>query len=326
MYLSFSGYKRATGCLLSFWHVYLNKTQHGKPDDRLGSIYGSAVGILFEKFYEDKLWSQPNTRDVMEAMAPGIVDQLLEDETKPGKVNHAGVIMWKGEGEGQNPRGLYCDRDELVRDVQATVGRGLRTIKENLLIARGASAELKLNKTVGNHYLSGKADFVMRRVQHKDSVIIDGKGTTHTKVEDGVRIAKYFDAEQLLWYAMLFNEHYGRLPDRTAYLYWKYEPPFNLTWYEFEQEQARLLKERVLDMADQLLEKRTIIYGDELTENQLAKGVAGPSRSLDVVQEYYPPTANQQNCQFCPYATEDLCPEGATLMNKLRSRWENRKV
>lgn len=326
MYLSFSGYKRATGCLLSFWHVYLNKTHHGQPDDRLGSIYGSAVGQLFEKFYEDKLWSQSDTRKLMEEMAPAIVDKLLAEAVKPDKIHHAGVILWKGEDEGQNPRGLYYDRDELVRDVQDTVGRGLRTIKENLLIARGASAELKLNKVVGNHYLSGKADFVMRRVKHKDAVIIDGKGTTHTKVENGVRVARYFDEEQLLWYAMLFREHYGRLPDRTAYLYWKYEPPLNLTWYEFEEDAAELLKHKVLATADQLLAKRTTIYGDELIESQLAKGEAGPPRSLDVVQEHFQPTANQQNCQFCPYATKELCPEGAKLMDKLRKRWESRKV
>lgn len=325
MYLSYSGYKRAVACLLSFWHVYLNKTRHGKPDDRLGSIYGSAIGVLFEKFYKERLWEQPNTRKVMEAMAPAVVDKLLKDAVKADKIHHAGVILWRGEDEGQNPKGLYFDQEELTRNVIAAIGRGLRTIKENLFLSKNAQAELKLDRTVGDHYLAGRVDFLMRRVKHEDIIIIDGKGTHHTKVENGVRRGTYLEEDQLTWYSLLFREHYRRLPDRTAYLLWYYEPPTNVTWVDVNLEGVMELRDSVLSTADRLLEKRTTLYGDELTEAQLAKGEAGPPRSLDVVREYYPPTANQQNCQFCPYATEEFCSEGYALMTKLRERWDSRK-
>lgn len=322
MYLSYSGYKKAS-CLLAFWHLYLNKTRHSKPDDRLGSIYGSAVGVLFERFYKEQLWRQPETRKVLEAMAPAVVSKLLEEAVRPGKVQQGGIIRWRGpEEEGKNPRGLYLNQDELTRDVIAAIGRGLWTIKENLFLAKDAQAELKLDCVVRDHYIAGRADFVMRRVQHGDRIIIDGKGTHHTIVEKGVRKGKYLDEDQLIWYAWLFREQYQRLPDRLAYLFWYYEPPTSVAWVDVRLEDVMELKERVLGVADSLLRKRTAVYGEELTEDHLAKGLAAPPRRLEVVREHYPPTANQQNCQYCPYAEKDLCAEGHALVEKLRERWK----
>jgi hypothetical protein len=261
-------------------------------------------------------------------MAPGIVEQALREAQEAHKGRPGGVILWRGEGVGQNPKGLYFDKEELTRDVIASIGRGLRTIKENLFVSRQAVAEHKLDSKVDRHYLAGRADFTMIRPKHKDTIIIDGKGTTHTLVgkDTGIRKGKYLHDDQLVWYSLLYREHYGRLPDQAAFLFWKYEPPTNVTWVEINETVVDTLKHKVLSLADSLLEKRTALYGLSLTEVHLAKGLPAPRVSLTLAQEYFTPKANQKNCQFCPFATEDLCPAGHEVMLPIRERWANREV
>lgn len=292
MYLSYSGYKCATSCLYHYWHSYIGHTSFAKPDDRLGSIYGTVVGRLFEAFYKGRLWREPGSCSVLSTMADTLVMTVLEEEQKPRKGRPAGVIEWR--------ENLYASAKELLSDVQAAIPRGLATIKVHRLLGLNVEAELKLDSDVGKHRVGGRADFVMTRIPpHRDLVILDGKGSRKRD--------RYVDGLQLQWYAWLYREQRGRLPDRAAFVYWHFEPPTNIDWCTFKASDIEGLKNDVLKFMDRL---------EDLT-------AAADSLSLPLVRTIFTPSAKMSNCRFCPYATEQVCPKGFEVVTKESQRANN---
>lgn len=299
MYLSYSGYQVADECLYRYWHTYLGKTAT-QPEDRLGSIYGSAVGLLFEEFYGQCLWRSPNVRAHMEGQVERVIDHCLEEATKPQpkKGRPGGIIKWKGDGEGQNPQGLYANRGELVNDVRASVSRGLSTIRVHRLLGRGAKAELKLDALVNGHILAGRADFVLRRVPpFDDLIIIDGKGSRKRD--------RYVSPTQLIWYSMLYAEHHGRVPDKAAFVYWHFDPPSNIDWCRVTTEETNTLKVKALRAASTLTRLEATV---------------GSTNDLAKVKAAFLPKASTWNCRFCPYATEATCPQGFGVVTELERK------
>lgn len=297
MYLSYSGFKKGEDCMYAYWHCYINSTSFGVPDDRLGSIFGSSIGMIFEQFYMERLWRIPGTRKVLEDRVEQIVDFVLDREQKPNKNKPAGVILWRGEGPGQNPRGLYGSRDELVRDVSFCIANGLNTIKQFLLISKRPQAEMKLHADIEGHRIGGYADFVLDQVKTGHILILDGKGSR--------RRERYVEEDQLTWYSMLYQVKFGRLPDRTGFLYWRYEPPVSLDWVDPTQATVDTLKDKVLRRISKI-------------EKATAKLPERPT--LDVVQELFKPKATFDNCMFCPYATQELCPKGFEKAEALKAK------
>lgn len=301
MYLSYSGYQVADECHYRYWHSYVGKTPT-PPEDRLSSIYGSAVGLLFEEFYSKSLWTLPNVRAHMEDQVERVVDHCLDEAIRPQpkKGRSGGVLKWKGDGEGQNPDGLYVDRGELVSDVRASVSRGLSTIRVHRLLGKGAKAELKLDAPVEGHILGGRADFVLRRVPpFDDLVILDGKGSR--------RRDKYVSATQLIWYSMLYVEHHQRVPDKTAFVYWHFDPPSNVDWSSVTLDETAALKAKVLRVVNTLSRLESTV---------------GSSKDLSKVKASYVPKASNWNCRFCPYATEATCPQGFAIVTQLEKKKE----
>jgi hypothetical protein len=298
VYLSYSGYQSAKSCRLKYWHSYINKTSLAKPEDRLGSIYGTAVGRLFEAFYRDALWKQPGARAVLLGMVESTVDAVLQEEQSPDpkKNRQAGTIVWR--------ENLYASRDALVADVLAAIPRGLATIKTHLLIGKVVHAELKLDSDIEGHRVGGRADFVMQRIPpHGDLVIIDGKGSRKRD--------RYTDELQLQWYAMLYREKFGRLPDKTAFVYWHFDPPSNIDWRCNCGE---------TDIDD--LKTNVIRFMNDL--EAAAKKVE--ARALPIARAVFPPSPGISNCRFCPYATPEACPEGFAVVAKAKGpedkRWQ----
>ena len=300
MYLSYSGYKKADACLYAYWHVYVNHTPYGKLDDRLGSIYGIVVGTLFEQFYNEKLWRTPGVQQEMESRVEALVDKTLAEEVKPKKGRSGGVIMWQGRGEGQNPKALYCDREELIRDVTYAIGVGLKTIKYEKLIGKDVVAELKLDSLIKGHLLGGRADLVLTKVETQDRLIVDGKGSN--------RRDKYVDPGQLKWYSFLHRARFGSLPDKTAFLYWKYESPMNMDWFMFTEAEVDDFLFKVLKTIGTIESGMSSMKDREDIPETLSKPLT--EKSMPIVREIFKPSATTKNCMFCPYATEIICPEG----------------
>lgn len=297
MYLSFSGYKKKRDCGFAYWNEYINKTRTGEPDDRLGSIYGSVVGRLFEEFYKDKLWRMGNPQETLMNRVEATVNEIIRRETTPWKDKPGGVLLWKGEGPGQNPQGMYTDREELIADVRDTIPRGFRIIRQHRLVGPRTDAEFKLDYVTENKdILGGRADFIIDRVPpQSDTVIVDGKGSRHR--------GKYVDPQQLQWYAMLFWKHTGKLPDKLAFLFWRYGPDECMDWLDVVEDDVAELYETANDT----------IKGIQTSEKMLL-----PGSSPEVARGVFLPKANDKNCRFCPYAS--LCPPGQKIQEKLKSK------
>lgn len=296
MYLSYTGFKMVTTCQFQYWLVYVAQHTPCLPDDRLGSIYGSAIGRVFEDFYRLKVWKKgPECRDALHNMVPSIVDEVIAEAQMARKGRPAGVLMWRDE---DHPEALYANREEIISDVQSAIPPGLDTIKTHRLLGKDAVAEMKLDCDIGGHRIGGRADFVMTRLGFGDLVIIDGKGSKHRD--------KYLDPRQLLWYSMLYWTKYGKFPDWSGFLLWKRSPPLNVKKYVFDTSDAEALREEILSVVREIDAKREV------------------SRSLPVVRESFRPSVSEDNCRFCLYAHDRVCPEGSEVRRKINERRQGR--
>lgn len=311
MYLSYSGWKKfKSECGFAYWLSYIGKITVPQTDDRLGSIFGSVVGKLFEDFYKEEVFRQPQPLGFLMAKVPGTVKAVIREEVSPSASwKTGGVIKWKGEGPGQNPKAMYESEEELAADVRDAVARGFRIIRHYRLLGKGAQAEVQLDSFIQGHKIAGRADFILRRVlPYDDELILDGKGSQHRD--------KYVDKRQLRWYAMLFREKFKRLPDRLGFVFWRYDPPDSVDWVDVKEEEIQALKEEVL--------------GDIRQIEQLS---AGLNASPEAARKVFLPVASNPKpgmtksdikftCRFCPFAVEDICPDGAKIVAAADKRKE----
>lgn len=296
-YLSYSGWKKFDQCPYAYWHSYIAKTPSTRPDDRLGSVFGSIIGELFENFYSQEWWrKKENCQTFMLSQVASFVDKVLHQEVSPRRGKPGGVLLWKGYGEGHNPKALYRDKEELAADVREAVVRGLRIIRHYKLLGPRAEAEVVLDYYKGRDRIAGRADFIIERVgPHRDLCLVDGKGSRHG--------GKYVDPRQLHWYAMLYRLRYNRVPDKLAFLYWKFDPPSSMDWVEFSEDTLDQLLEDVCSAFVQIDRgRKSLPMADSLTLQGLARGV-------------FKPRPNEDNCRFCVYASKMTCPAGARLKN-----------
>ena len=144
----------------------------------------------------------------------------------------------------------------------------------------------------GRNRIAGRADFIIQRTKpHGDLCLVDGKGSRHR--------GKYVDPRQLHWYAMLYRLRFGTLPDKLAFLYWKFAPPESVDWVDFSEEAL-----------DHLLgEVRSAFVQIDRGRKALPKTDPGTLQVL--AREQFHPKPNSDNCRFCVYASKMTCPAGA---------------
>ena len=282
MYISYSGYKLYISCARAYWHRYINKTV-SPPDNRVTMLYGETVGILFEQFYEDRLWRTDDVTETLLSRVDSVMDGIIKKESSRG-----GIWDWKKKNLKPGNR----SQSEVREEVLATIPRGVAIIKHHRLLGVKAAAEAKLDADIGGHRLGGRADFILTRLRpHNDIVLIDGKGSRYRD--------KYVDRSQLTWYAMLYQHHRDRLPDQLAFLFWRCEPDEAVDWLECDQRSVDILKETVLDAITQV----------EAGKRQMLKDPG--EATLDKV---FPTQPSDGDCKFCSYLT--VCPKGQSFLQK----------
>lgn len=281
MYLSYSGYKLYIECQRAYYHRYIAKTQPAKPDNRVHMLYGDAVGKIFEKFYEDRLWKSSSVVSDLQALVEPTVRRIVNYESRRG-----GVFDWNEPKLKKGTRSL----DEVKEEILETVPRGLRIIKSHRLLGKNAAAEVKLDVDLEGHRIGGRADFIMTRIKpHGDHVIVDGKGSRWR--------GKYASERQLRWYAMQHRIKFGTIPDKLAFLFWRFEPEESMDWFETSEKELDDLQHGVLTAISQI-EAST----QELV--QLGRGAKpGPIFMAN--------TGHQ--CKLCSYIEE--CPEGKSSLS-----------
>lgn len=275
MYLSYSGHKSYTVCPRQYWHRYVGKTTPEKPDNRINSIYGSVVGLLFEAFYASRLWVKPGVEAQLMSMAEETLDKTLQREAQ------GGVIDFKDKAAN------YKSREALLKDVREAIPRGLAIIRYHRLLGTDAEAEVKLDSTIGGHRIGGRADFIMTRIKpHGDRIILDGKGSRHRD--------KYVDPWQLKWYAMLWRETHSTLPDALGFVFWRYEPNLAVDWVPYTESDLDEQREMVVSAATAI----------ETAKHRLES--IPEAHRLPVLRETFPAKPSRE-CKLCSYLT--LCTE-----------------
>lgn len=275
MYLSYSGHKKLEVCAKSYWFGYIEKPQLEKPENRVNSIYGSVVGLLFEGFYAARLWTKPDVTGQIMAMAEETLDKTIERESR------GGVIDFTDKASN------YRSRDALLKDIREAIPRGVAIIRHHRLLGVDAAAEVKLDSDIAGHRIGGRADFIMTRIKpHGDRIILDGKGSRHRD--------KYVDPWQLKWYAMLWRERHSTLPDALGFVFWRYEPNLAVDWVPYTPADLDELKETVITSANRIEVGKSAIEA------------APKERRLDVVREHFPAKPSRE-CSLCSY--RPLCPE-----------------
>lgn len=287
MYLSFSGYDKYGQCPLSYWHSYVNKTVMPTPDNGVNALYGSIVGIGFEKFYVDKLWKHQDPTAVM-------LQRVDEFYTLAVKSQRGVVIDWGDE------KANYHSREELMAEVVVAIPRGIEIIKRHRFLGPMADAEVKLDTSFRQHRIGGRADFIVKRTRpHGDLIILDGKGSKHRE--------KYVKPTQLKLYAMLYHVKFGVIPDGIGFVFWRSEPHESVDWVAFDKHDLSNLREEVLMTMDRI----------EASTTRLT-ALSGRVKAFDETRQELFPAQAGFHCNLCSYV--DVCEEGTKAVQTTKRK------
>ena len=281
MYLSYSGYHTFRECPRVYFHRYINKSELPEPDNRVNMLYGSAVGVVFERFYNDKIWRQSNTEAALQAIVEPVISEIIAKERSKG-----GVFDWKA------PKLKIKSLEQLTKEVRVAIPKGLATIRLHRLIGHDAAAEVKLDGKFQGHILGGSADFAMHRVEpYKDKIILDGKGSRYRE--------QYVDAAQLHWYAMLHRAKLGVPPDRLGFVFWRQDSERALDWVPFTP----------ADLDHILIDALAAVREIERCATSWSEAKDTPEE-MARLQELFPANPSGQ-CKLCSY--KFACPFGTSM-------------
>lgn len=318
-YLSYSGWKGYVTCPESYWHRYVNKTVLTIPENGVNSLYGSTVGIVFEHFYRDRIWKDPNYLTTLRALGEPTLDKAIKDQIKQGRIIDFSdeKSNYPKEKDGLTPSAaLQRGREEMLADVDASIIRGVNTIRENRFVGPVMEPELKLDTKFGPHIVGGRADFVIERMPpHNDIVILDGKGSRHReKYLDGKPRKKGEPVEgiQLKWYAVLYREKYGRTPNTLAYVFWRYSDEQAVEWVPFTEGDLDNLKAEILAAVKRI--DRTTAQIDEVSSVQSKR---------ELREELFPAQVGH-HCTLCAYT--QVCEPGKKYVAQFEGRKRRVKV
>ncbi len=216
-----------------------------KPEQRSRhhAVMGIVIQFAIEKMYNDELYRDPaNLSRVMLEIGEKEFDRQI---SKPRNyINYSEADMSKAD------MWEVCE-EGILGFVQ--------TMKAHRFLGPYAKAEVDILGWIDKwNPIGGRADTVVRR-DDTGITILGGKNTKHKM--------KYTDPDQLRWYALLFKLAYKKMPDRLAYVWYRF-PSGKVTydedgaevvetgveWVEFDEEDLRGLAQRALE-AKKLMSK-----------------------------------------------------------------------
>lgn len=253
----------------------------GVPRSEHHLLMGCVIADVMERLYNDELWRHPKT--LKESLA-NLVDTYFQMELEKRYIN------WN-----------ECTMDELKQTCLDSVLNYITTMKRNKLLGEYAKAEVNLRSQIDKYNpVGGRADLIIRR-EDTGITIYDGKNSKH--------IGKYTDPDQLRWYAMCFYLAYNQMPDRLAFIYFRYphgapsddwakahpgEDWSGLVFVDFNKEDLKALAARAVEVGKGMWKQK------------------------------FDPTPTPKVCRFCDF--EDVC-ESRQKQKKANSRkyWASRR-
>lgn len=214
-----------------------NRKPNPSDEPKHHAVMGTAIQFAIEKLYNDELYRDPAnlTKNLVELAEK----EFARQELKPrNRMDYDRTRM---------------TRTEMLDTIRDGVTGYVQTMKHHRFLGPYAKAEVNLLGWVDKwNPVGGIADTIIRR-DDTGITIIDGKNTKHKMV--------YTDPDQLRWYAMLFKLAYKQMPDRLAYVWYRF--PFGKTtfndageevvetgveWIPFDEDDLRGLAQRALDV------------------------------------------------------------------------------
>lgn len=207
----------------------------GKPIPVRRTRHHAVMGIVtqyaIERMYNDELYREP-------ALLKQRLLEIVDSEWDRESSKERNWIDYRVAGSSRSLR-------QVCRD--GVVGY-LSTMKAHKLLGPYAKAEVNLVGWIDKwNGVGGRADTIVRR-EDTGITIIDGKNTLHKM--------KYTDPDQLRWYAMLFKLAYKVMPDRLAFVWFRFpygsentegELEEGVEWVDFTEDDLRGLAQRAVD-------------------------------------------------------------------------------
>ncbi len=241
-----------------------NRMPNPSKDSKHHAVMGIAIQYAVEKMYNDELYRDP--KNLLRVMLGAGEKEFIRQEAKP----------WNRIDYGK----ARMTREDMLDVVRDGITGYLSTMKAHKFLGPYAKAEVNIVGWIDKwNAIGGRVDTIVRR-DDTGVTIIDGKNTKHKM--------KYTDPDQVRFYALLFFLAYNQMPDRLAYV-----------WYRFPHG----MKTNGEDGSEVI---ETGVEWVEFDEGDL-KGIA--QRALDAKKAMwkgkFDPTPSPKTCRFCDF--ESIC-------------------
>ncbi len=211
------------------------------------AVLGIAIQGAIERLYNDELWKLLTPSDLRARVL-----KLGEDALKLELARK--YIDWS----------KAPPRDEMEKLVEDALQGYFRTLKAHRLLGPYAKAEVELLAYLDKYNpIGGRADLIIRR-DDTGVMILDGKNSKRYKdPKDKTKFMTYTDPDQLRWYALLYLLCYQKLPDKLAFVYYRYpygdpvlgvdgnpvpgETETGIDWVDFTKADLKGLAQRAVD-------------------------------------------------------------------------------
>jgi len=209
-----------------------------KPEQRSRhhAVFGIVIQHAIEAMYNEELYREPKTlTSRMLEIGQKEFDRQID---KPkNNINYSEARM---------------TRIEMWELCAAGITGFIQTMKAHRFLGTYAKAEVDLVGWIDTQNpIGGRADTIVQR-EDTGVTILDGKNTKYKM--------KYTDPDQLRWYALLYKLLYKDLPDRLAYVWYRF-PTGHITtdkdgneitesgveWVEFDEGDLQGLAQRALE-------------------------------------------------------------------------------
>jgi len=227
-----------------------------KPEQRSRhhAVFGIVIQHAIEAMYNEELYREPKTLTAR-MLEIGKVEFDRQIDKPKNNISYSEARMTRAE----------------MWDLCASGITGfVQTMKAHRFLGTYAKAEVDLVGWIDKkNPIGGRADTIIKRGD-TGITILDGKNTKYKM--------KYTDPDQLRWYALLYKLAYKELPDRLAYVWYRF--PYDqdndedgVEWVEFDEADLQGLAQRALDA------------------------------KVAMRAEKFDPTPSPKTCDFCDFVT-----------------------
>lgn len=251
------------------------------------AIMGIVLADFWEALYNEEEWRQPGVESRLLQRAQQEFDTLCRTK----------FIDWR----------LAPPRQEMWATIEAGLLGYFSTMRAQKIIGLYARSEVDLATYVDQWTpIGGRADLIIQR-EDTGVTILDGKNSKRyknpNKAKGAPPLITYTDPDQLRWYALCYYLIHGVMPDRLAFVYFRY--PYGAPVLD---ENGQVVLEQAPD-SPTFVPKReegiTFVPFDQKDLEGLATRAKNTLRGMRA--EKFDATPSPSVCRMCDFET--VCPQ-----------------